>query len=184
MSVQLDLWKRRAGILKEGTVDVSGMINEEGKILGKLKPTGYRVSSSVHQHPDEKHYNTNTLIHKGEINGKKFVAHKHVSHPIHFLTKHSEPEKHAIINHLKQHNYYVNEETDFLLGEKESINESSVENAQMYLKMLRDGVPEDDASEVHKNIDKAEEHINKGNHLRALIHVVKASRAFARYHGK
>lgn len=78
----------------------------EEKVLDDLGTTiGYTVSSKVHQHPDEEHYNTNTLIHKGSINGKKFEAHQHINHGISFKTKHTDAEVSAIKNHLKKNKY-------------------------------------------------------------------------------
>jgi len=63
------------------------------------------VKSTVHTHPDEEHYNTNTLIHKGTVNGKKFKVNHHINRGMEFQTKHSDAEKNAVKQHLISHKY-------------------------------------------------------------------------------
>jgi hypothetical protein len=63
------------------------------------------VNSQTHTHPDDKHYNTNTLIHKGNIKieggaRKKFEVHNHINRGLTFMTDHSDEEKQAIKKHL------------------------------------------------------------------------------------
>jgi hypothetical protein len=100
MSIQRNIFMERAGLSKEESEQL------EEKVLADLgTTTGYTVSSKVHQHPDEEHYNTNTVIHKGTINGKKFEAHSHINHGLSFKTKHDDAEVAAIKNHLKKNKY-------------------------------------------------------------------------------
>jgi hypothetical protein len=82
------------------------------KVLDTLSSTkhgNHTVTSKVLMHPDEKYYNTNTLIHKGTIKHKddslpsKFEAHIHINRGVDFQTKHSPEEKKAIIQHLNKH---------------------------------------------------------------------------------
>jgi hypothetical protein len=82
------------------------------KVLDTLSPTkhgDYTVTSKVLTHPDEKVYNTNTLVHKGTIKHKddslpsKFEAHIHVNRGVEFKTKHSPEERKAITQHLDKH---------------------------------------------------------------------------------
>ena len=98
------------------------------KVLADLETTGYTVSSKVHQHPDEEHYNTNTLIHRGTINGKKFEAHSNINHGLSFKTKHNDAEQAAIKNHLKKNKYLSMKE------EVEQIDELSKSTLGSYVK--------------------------------------------------
>jgi poly-beta-hydroxyalkanoate depolymerase len=105
MSIQRNIFLQRTGLLKTNVTNEDVELQE--KVLDDLGTTKgtYTVSSKVHQHPDEEHYNTNTVIHKGTINGKKFEAHSHINRGLSFITKHDDDEKSAIKNHLKKNKY-------------------------------------------------------------------------------
>lgn len=103
----------------------------EEKVLERLFQTvhnsgknEYVVNSSVHQHPDEKHYNTNTLIHKGTINNKKFEASVHVNRGVEFHTKHSPEEKKSIIQHFDRNKYLSKHNKAMTNEEVEQIDEA------------------------------------------------------------
>jgi len=80
----------------------------EEKVLETLFQTvhgEHSVNSQTHTHPDDKYYNTNTLIHRGNIKKeggarKKFEVHSHINRGLTFMTHHSDDEKKAIKDHL------------------------------------------------------------------------------------